>query len=383
MDLKIFFEPLPEALYLQPRSHNAFFEGINCHGEHFPSLQGIQLAIIGLEEYRGSEGLPNGPESAYAVREKLYRLKKGQGLYKIADLGTLRSGETQKETCQLIRSIGEFLINQEILPIFIGGSHDLDFGQYLAYEKMRKMISVLTVDAKMDMEDNGTAAQTHSQQIVLHRPNFIFNYCHLAYQSFLTDTDLVATLEKLYFDHVRLGKLRDNFQEVEPLIRNADMVSFDLCAVKSTDAPGAIDGQPFGMTSEEACQVSWFAGTNEKLSSVGFYGYHSSLDDARYSTASVLATMVWYFIEGFYQRKDSLSFKSSDYTMYTVSMDASPSMLHFYKSNRSGKWWMEVPVADMGKFGDHTIIPCSYEDYQVALRGEIPERWVNAQLKLP
>ncbi|MCC5938355.1 MAG: formimidoylglutamase [Lunatimonas sp.] len=383
MDLKIFFEPLPERLYQKEKSHNSFFDGIHCHGEQFPDLQGIQLAIIGLEDFRGAGELANGPESTYAIREKLFRLKKGQGQYKIADLGTLKSGETTKETCQLMRSIGEFLINQEILPLFIGGSHDLDLGQFLAFEKMRKMVSVLTVDAKMDMEDEGRPDQIHSSQIVLHQPNFLFNYCHLAYQSFLTDSDLVATLEKLYFDHVRLGKLRDNFKEVEPLIRNADMLSFDLCAIKSTDAPGTIDCQPFGMTSEEACQISWFAGTNEKLSSIGFYGYHECLDDSRYTTASVVATMVWYFIEGFYHRKDSLSFKSSDYTKYTVSLDSTPSVLHFYKSNLSGKWWMEVPVSGMGKFGDQTIIPCSYEDYQTAQRGEIPERWVNAQLKLP
>lgn len=382
MDLQIFFEPLPYNLYQNKLPHNSFFKGVHYYGERFPDLQGMQLAIVGLEDYSGADNLPSGPDSANAIREKLYTFKKGQGQYKIADLGNLRSGENHKETSQLIRSIGEFLINMEILPIFIGGSHDLDVGQFLAYEKMKKLVSLLTVDAKMDMEEEGLPDQTHSQSIVLHRPAFLFNYCHLAYQSFLVDTDLVTTLEKLYFDHVRLGKLRDNFKEVEPLIRNADLVSFDICAIKSTDAPGAIDSQPFGMTSEEACQISWFAGMNEKLSSIGYYGYHIDADDERRTTAAVLATMIWYFIEGFYHRQDSLSFKSSDYTKYTVSLDSTPSILHFYKSNLSGKWWMEVPVSGRGKLS-HTIIPCSYEDYLTAQNGEIPERWINAQLKLP
>lgn len=382
MDLQIFFEPLPESFYQEKYSLHAFFNGIHFHGETFPDLTGMQVAIIGLEEYRGSVNLNNGSLSSHSIRRKLYALKKGQGIYKVADLGNLKNGDTPKETCQLIRSIGELLIKMQILPIFIGGSHDLDLGQYLSYEKMKKMVSLLTVDAKLDMEEGGRSDETHSQDIILHEPNFLFNYCHLAYQSFLADIDLVTTLEKLYFDHVRLGKLRDNFKEVEPLIRNADLLSFDMCAIKSADAPGAIDAQPFGMTAEEACQICWFAGMNEKLSSFGLYSYHADLDDTRHTTAAVAATMIWYFIEGFYHRKDSLSFKSTDYTKYTVSLDSKPSILHFYKSNLSGKWWMEIPASEKGKYGRDTIIPCSYEDYQTAQRGEIPERWVNAQLKL-
>jgi formiminoglutamase len=189
-------------------------------------------------------------------------------------------------------------------------------------------------------------------------------------------------MEKLYFDHVRLGQLRDNFKEIEPLIRNADLLSFDVCAIQSADAPGAADAQPFGLTAEEACQICWFAGMNEKLSSFGIYGYQPLYDDSRAKTASVIATMIWYFIEGFYHRKDSLSFKSTDYIKYTVSLDSKPSILFFYKSKLSGKWWMEIPKSDQEKYDRDTIIPCSYQDYLTAQKGEIPERWVNAQLKL-
>jgi hypothetical protein len=159
-------------------------------------------------------------------------------------------------------------------------------------------------------------------------------------------------------------------------------MSFDVCAIQSTDAPGAVDAQPFGLSAEEACQICWFAGMNEKLSSMGIFGYHSQYDDPRKKTASVIATMIWYFIEGFYHRKDSLSFKSSDYTKYTVSLDSKPSILHFYKSKLSGKWWMEIPRSQNEKYSRDTVIPCSYQDYQTAQKGEVPERWINAQLKM-
>ena len=382
MNLTMFFDPVSDSLSRKPHVHNSFFMHINHYGETFPDLKGIQIAIIGLTESRGKLENEGMGEAASAIREKLYALKKGQSPYKIADLGNLRPGVDLQETYIRIKSLGEYLMKQQILPIFLGGSHDLDYGQYLSYEGMKKLISMLTVDAKIDMEDEGQPNDVHSQDIILHQPNFLFNYCQLAYQSFLTDRDLVNVMEKLYFDHVRLGQLRDNFKEIEPLIRNADLLSFDVCAIQSADAPGAADAQPFGLTAEEACQICWFAGMNEKLSSFGVYGYQPSFDDSRNKTASVIATMIWYFIEGFYHRKDSLSFKSTDYIKYTVSLDSKPSILIFYKSKLSGKWWMEIPRGEQEKFDRDTIIPCSYQDYLTAQKGEIPERWINAQLKL-
>ncbi|SIS93427.1 formimidoylglutamase [Belliella pelovolcani] len=382
MNLKSFFDPVAEEITSQKYAHNSFFNYIHYYGETFPDIKGVQLAIIGLKEKRGMPQADTIERAATEIREKLYHLKKGEGLYKIVDLGDLRIGESLQESLEIIRAIGEFLIKKQILPIFIGGSHDLDYGQYLSYQGMKKLVSMVTIDAKIDMEEDGLPYQSHTQNIILHQPNFLFNYTHLAYQSFLVDKDLINVMEKLYFDHIRLGNLRSNFKEIEPLVRNADLLSFDVAAIQSADAPGAADAQPFGLTGEEACQICRFAGMNEKLSSFGVYGYQPYYDDTRNKTASVIATMIWYFIEGFYDRKDSLSFKSNDYTKYTVSLDSNPSVIVFYKSKRSEKWWMEIPQNDKDRFDRTTIIPCSYKDYQMAQSGEIPERWINAQLKL-
>ncbi|MCH6232721.1 formimidoylglutamase [Cognataquiflexum rubidum] len=382
MNIRQYFDPIPEFITTQTYSSNSFFNFIHFHGETFPDLKGLQIAIIGLSENRGmvkSESIERG---ASEIRDKLFHLKKGHGLYKIADLGDLKRGSTREESLQAMATVGEYLIKKQILPVFIGGTHDLDLGQYLSYQNLEKLVSMVTVDAKVDMEEEGMPSDNHSQEIILHQPNFLFNYSHVGYQSFLVDKDLTGVMEKLYFDHIRLGHVRSNFKEIEPIIRNADLLSFDVCAIQSSDAPGAADAQPFGLSGEEACQISKFAGMNEKLSSFGIFGYQPYYDDNRNKTASVIATMIWYFIEGFYDRKDTLSFKGNDYIKYTVSLDLKPSTLVFYKSKRSEKWWMEIPHQDQDKFDRNTIIPCSYQDYQMAQSGEIPERWINAQLKL-
>lgn len=383
MSISSLFEPVSEFLWQKSYSESSFFKQIHWNGEEFPDLKGIQIALIGLKESRGTDLAKSTERGSAEIRDKLYNLKRGIGSYRIADLGDLISGSDLSDTYTRMQEVGDFLMKRQILPIYFGGTHDLDFGQYLSYEKMKKMVSLLTVDSKFDMEDEGMMVGKHSQEIILHQPNFLFTYAHVAYQSYLVDSSLLGIMEKLYFDHLRLGLLRKEFKEIEPIVRNADLLSFDLSAIQSSDAPGGMESTPFGLTAEEAAQICWFAGTNEKLSSFGLYGYDPYFDDSQNKTAMIAAVMIWYFIEGFYSRKDSLSFKSSDYIKYTVSLDKQPSNLVFYKSKRSGKWWMEVPSAgfewlDRGV----TVVPCSYSDYQTAQKGEIPERWINSQIKL-
>jgi formiminoglutamase len=170
---------------------------------------------------------------------------------------------------------------------------------------------------------------------------------------------------------------------MEPTIRNADMLSFDVTAIRSADAPGNANAQPFGLTGEEACQICWYAGLNEKLSSLGFYEYNPELDDVHKKTASVVATMIWYFIDGYYHRKNEQNFRSNDFLKYSVSMPVDPEVITFYTSKLSEKWWMEVPYQNgRERYSRNRIVPCSYNDYQVAIRGEVPERYISALAKL-
>jgi formiminoglutamase len=100
-------------------------------------------------------------------------------------------------------------------------------------------------------------------------------------------------------------------------------------------------------------------------------------------TASVIATMIWYFIEGFYRRKQETNFKSNDFLKYVVSMPVDPETIVFYKSKFTEKWWMEVGQHRTGaKYMRNTMVPCSYSDYQTATKGELPERYLSALAKL-
>ncbi len=382
MDLTILFSPIDESIYESITSSSSWFKNIKAFTDKMPDYRDAHIAILGINEQRGTQtqSTAHGPNE---IRKKLYNLKRGTGSYKIVDLGNLNPGHDLDETHVRVSEVCRILLEHDVLPIIIGGSHDLDYGQYMAYETMEKLVSMLNVDAFLDLEEkkDSLANLHHVHKILLHEPNFLFSYSHLAYQSYLIDPLCLSVLEKLYFEAFRLGQIRTNIQEIEPVIRNADMLSFDITSIRSADAPGNVQAQPFGLTGEEACQICWYAGLNEKLSSVGFYEYSPDLDDVHKKTASVIATMIWYFIEGYYNRKNHQSFISNDFLKYVVSMPVEPETLTFYKSKISEKWWMEVPNPSHQRYARNSVVPCSYSDYQAATKGEVPDRYINTIAK--
>ena len=385
MDLTILFSPLDESVYSDITSPSAFVKSISINADKMPSYAGAHIALVGVKEWRGSNTEKESSEGPDEVRKKLYKLKKGNGGYRIVDLGNLNPGIDLNETNVRLSEVCRMLLESNVLPIIIGGTHDLDYGQYCGYETMDKLVSLLNIDAFLDLDDKkeSPANQKHINKILLHEPNFLFSYTHLAYQSYLIDPANVAVLEKLYFEAFRIGQMRTSMQEMEPVIRNADMVSFDITAIRSSDAPGNGNAQPFGLTGEEACQICWYAGQNEKLSSIGFYEYNPELDDVHKKTATMLATMVWYFIEGYYHRKKDQNFRSNDFLKYVVALHAEPETITFYKSKFSEKWWMEVPYPrGREKYARNSIVPCSYSDYQLATKGDVPERYISTLAKL-
>jgi formiminoglutamase len=374
MDLTLFFSPVPEEILKDAESPGSFLKNIRVYDEKIPDYRTANLAIIGVPEERGTDSNAGCATGADFIRKKLYRLKRGTGKAQIIDLGNLRPGMDLDETYTRLSEVCRLLLENNTLPLILGGSHDLDIGQYRAYQDLNKLVSFLNVDAFLDLEEGYEFPinRQHINKVLMHEPNFLFSYTHLAHQSYLADPGITAVMEKLFFEAYRLGTIRTNLMEMEPAIRSADLLSFDITAIRSSDAPGNQMAQPFGLTGEEACQLCWYAGLNEKLSSAGFYEYNPSMDDEQQKTAAVVATMVWYFVEGYSNRKAEQDFKSNDFLRFSVAMPVEPEVMIFYKSKVTDRWWMEVPGSRRAM-----VVPCTYADYETATKGEIPERYIG------
>ncbi|WP_305982354.1 formimidoylglutamase [Roseivirga thermotolerans] len=377
MNLQLFFKAPPKIDGLHESALGNSIKQLNDPGL---DITKTDIAIVGLTDNRGTRVNVGVSGAADRIREKFYRLKRSSNTYRLADLGNLQNGENQEDTAERLREVCEHLLAAKVIPIIIGGTHDFALPQYLAYESKKDLISVLNVDAKLDVEEEGDANETFLSRLITHQPNFMFSYNHLAHQSYLVEAGALTALDKLYFEALRLGELREKFAHAEPIVRMANMMTFDITAIRAADATGNAGAQPFGLTGEEACQLMWYAGMNEKMSSVSIAEYNPDLDDQHYSTGAIISTMIWYFIEGFYNRKDTGQFNSDQYTKYTVSFEGTDDTMTFFKSKLTEKWWMLVNYGE--NFMDRAYIPCSYEDYTTATHGDFPERWIKAQGKL-
>ncbi len=384
MELNLYFDSIKDDLFEGIQSPHAVSKSLTLNSYKITDTDGFDIALIGITDTRGSETSGEIEKASYFIRQKLYNLKKGSGSYRILDLGNLRNGMEIEDTKHRLEEICGWLISKNILPIIFGGSHDFTLPQFQSYEPFEKLVSLVNVDSYIDINDSADLPPNERFlfEIFTKEPNYLFNYIHLAYQSYLNDEPTINTLETLFFDAIRLGQVKSNIKDMEPLVREADMMVWDISAIQKTYCPGNKRSQVFGLSGEEACQLSWYGGLNNKLSSFGIYEYYPQYDDSSFSTASVIATMIWYFIEGFYQRKDEKGFGSNNYLKFEVSLEKDPSSIVFFKSKMTEKWWMEVPYPnDYHKFARNVIIPCNYSDYEYATSGDIPARWVEMQTK--
>jgi len=209
----------------------------------------------------------------------------------------------------------------------------------------------------------------------------LFNYSHLGFQSFLVTQKEIDMMEKLKFDFIRIGDLKKNIENCEPLIRFSDMVSVDLSSLRISDSPGCFHSHSFGLSGEEACQISWYSGMSDKVSSFGIYEYNPDLDN-RMQSANIVATMIWYFMEGFYHRKHDRDFHSNQFVKFTVTLKQNPHAIIFYKSTLTDRWWMEVPFPqEKFIYQRSSIVPCTYQDYLATMSGDIPDRWLKTHSK--
>jgi formiminoglutamase len=68
---------------------------------------------------------------------------------------------------------------------------------------------------------------------------------------------------------------------------------------------------------------------------------------------------------------------------YIVPLKQLDYQLTFWKSKRSGRWWLQVPVKTKKQHQRHRLIPCSYEDYQLAGQDQLPDRLLEAFRRFP
>ncbi len=341
---------------------------ISVYEAYMPDITESDLVIVGCSETRGNGPGYNQDTTPDDVRKEIYRLFYWHNTINIADIGNVKKGANIEDTYAALKSVVSELVEQGKKVLIIGGSHDLTLAQYGAYASLQKIIEATCVDAKIDLNmDTGLPSDNFLMDMLTGEPNYIKHYNHIGFQSYFVHPHMLETIDKLRFDCYRVGKVKESIEEMEPAIRNSHMLSFDISAIQNAHAP-ANRISPNGFTGEEACTLMKYAGMSPNISSVGVYGFLSS-QDVHSLTAKQISHMVWYLIDGIFKGKnEAMPTESESFNVYSVIGDEYETK--FLQNKQTGRWWMQTY--------DGKYTACTYADYLIASKNEIPERWLRA-----
>ncbi|MBK86535.1 MAG: arginase [Flavobacteriaceae bacterium] len=347
-----------------------------------PDLDKIDIAIIGVLDYRNSEHNLGNQSNINEIRRSLYALFPGNWTSNIADLGDIIIGQRVEDTYFAVSEIVSDLLKNNIIPLIIGGSQDITYAAYRAYDNVKPMVNIINIDKSFDLGDSSKPISNNNYvgKIILEKPYNLFNYTVMGFQTYFNSQQEIDLMEKLYFEYFRLGDLNNDIKFVEPSMRDSDLVTIDLSSVKSSEVSTKQKFSPNGFNGREICAISRYAGISNKVSSFGIYEYKSSIEDD--ATTMLISQMIWYFIEGFNCRVKDDNFENPDeFNKYTVLVEEQE--LVFYKSLKTGRWWVETLFLSKPhtKKTKHTLLACMQSDYDKAIGGNIPERWFKAYKK--
>ena len=389
MDLSLYFDPvtisslhIPDAESLTDR---LLYRVMMYNPEASVNIEEADIAIVGVPEVRNAWQNPSCSLAPDEIRRQFYQLYAWRKDVRIIDLGNLRLGQSIEDTYHAVSEVIAFLVENNVIPVILGGSNDLAFANYRAYEMMERVANVVSIDSCFDLgnENQPIRSDAYVNKMVLQQPNFLLNYANIGFQSYMNSPESVNMMESLFFETYRVGLLRRNLEEVEPIVRNADMVSLDISAVRRPDAPGCPHNSSNGFYGEEICQIAKFVGLSDKLSSFGIYEYDPTLDFNN-QTSQLIAHILWYFVEGFLFRQSEGHFKNKkDYRQFNISVTGALEEMVFFNSKKSDRWWVIVPMYQKGKDQvQNYYLPCSRRDYQLACEDKISDRWWRTYHKI-
>jgi arginase family enzyme len=333
-----------------------------------PDVSTADLVIVGCGDIRGMGPQFTNTDAPDKIRAAFYSLFYWHTEVTVADLGNVKIGASLSDTYAVVKMVVSELLQLGKKVLILGGSHDITMAQYGAYSKQNKIIDAVVIDSKINLDlESVHPADSFLEELFTGMPNHLNHYAHIGFQSYFMHPQMLETIDKLGFDCYRVGRVKESIEEMEPIIRNVAMVSFDIAAIQHAHAP-ANHITPNGFDGEEACTLMQYAGMSNKCTTIGLFGFIPQQDQHQL-TAIQQAHMLWYVMDGIHRGKQEADLSNrnefNEFTMAFAEVDTV-----FLQSKRTGRWWMQLH--------DGNFVACSYRDYVTACNNDIPERWMRA-----
>lgn len=356
------------------KKHSIGSQVLNLHDQPNTSIHSSDIIIIGIDEKEG-ESVSN------LVRQKLWGLSaipysKGR----LFDAGNIPSNLSLAQQYQTIENVSELVAESKAHLIFIGASQEFTSKAYAGWKNNQNLLRLAIVDCKIDWD--GSIDDFHSDNFantLLDEPyEKLVELSFIGIQGYLTPQPAQQKVLRRKHELIRLGNLRGNIRESEPLLSDAHLVSFDISSVRASDAPGTRIDNPNGLYAEELCALARYAGIGQNNKFFGLHGFNNTATIPG-QTLMLAAQTIWHYIEGVSHRKAENPLKNSPYNKkYVVSTNVADIEMVFYKSEQTGNWWFELPVLNKQKVTRGKIlVRCNASDYVSASNGDIPLRWMR------
>jgi len=354
--------------YLQ----GSIYKKLAIHTSSFgiPDLESTNVCVIGLDEYRNSF-FQSAIQDLDSLRREFYKLKFSNWKLSISDLGNLPNGNTVDDTYHALYEICKELLSKKIVLIIIGGSNDLIYPIFKSFDSYSDKVNIVSIDNQFDLyqESELVSGRTYMNKIIIDDSNSLNDFTNIGYQRHLCSHDELQLMEKLFFEYISLGEISENNMKAEPIMRNSNIVGFDMKSLSFSASFDQTQGNPNGIDPRLACILTKYAGQSNKTNFLGLF----ELSNNKVSS-KLYSEIIWYFLDGVDKRIIESDFNDSQ-TFNKYIVQTSGRDIIFYKSKISEKWWMLV---DTSKNKSISYLPCLESDYLEALNDNIPIRWLKA-----
>ncbi len=208
MNLIEYFKPinLKKTFFHCPISDDSWYSKMSVYQKDFPSLTGKRLAMIGIET-------PQFKNEANFIRSYLYTFTNQKYTEKLVDLGNYIFDSSDPKSYEKLGYLLSELTRKGHHTFDHWAHQEITYSQYLAFEYIKHIINIASIDSKIDFYKDAKGhynKESYWYRILMQDPSYLFNLSHLAYQTYLTDTETLKLMEDHYFELYRLGKVRED-----------------------------------------------------------------------------------------------------------------------------------------------------------------------------
>lgn len=230
-------------------------------------VTGTTFGLIGFrcdEGIRRNLGRVGAAEGPIALRQALAKLPVQKQNFVCLDVGNIGCADGDLEKSQAaLGEVVQLLLQQNIIPIVLGGGHELAFGHYQGISSAfpKKNLGIINFDAHFDMRplqanEKGTSG-TPFLQIALAQKNarrrFDYNCIgiqHAGNIRQLFETAKTYNAKIILADELHQGQLEKSVDFIDRVIDKNEIIYVSICldVFSAAYAPGVSAIQPLGLS---------------------------------------------------------------------------------------------------------------------------------------